>query len=106
MGFESFVERSFLVVDVGLVEINVIGLQTFEGFVSRNKDVRLVEAFLSGRHLHSALCGYYYVFAISGARKPLANDRFGFTALVAGNPSGICIGGINQIEAGGNECVE
>jgi hypothetical protein len=88
------------------IEIDDIGLQPLQRRIDGLFDIGGGEVFPALPHVRPDLGDHHDLVAIAAAFHPFADDRFGFAALVAGNPARIGIGGVDGVEAGADEPVE
>src|SRR5690242_8463548 len=103
---KRFFHRCIGIVAMRLVEIDVIGLETFERSLGLAHDPRAGEAFALAGNFRSNLGGDDHLLALAATLEPVADDGLRFAALVAGHPRGISVRGINEVKAGGNESIE
>ena len=71
---------------MGQVEINDVDAEPAQGRVGRLFDIFRAEAFSAGAHVRAHLGDDHHAVTVAAGLHPFADDRFGFTALVAGNP--------------------
>ncbi len=106
VSLEGFFERRGGIVFVGLVEIDVIGLEALERGFDGAEDVGFGESFVLWAHVETDFGGDDDFGTFTGLLEPVADDGFGLAAGMAGHPGGIDIGGVDEGEAGVGEGVE
>ena len=105
-GAQGFLQRGVGIVVVGLVEVDVVGLQALQRVLHRLPDIVGRQALAVRPHFLADLGGDDHPVAIAAALQPLADDGLGFAALVARGPARIDVRGVDQLEAGVDEGVE
>ncbi len=85
---------------MGLVEVDAVGLQALEGCLDGLLDVFRGETLFAVTHVHADFGRDNHSVALAAAREPFAEDGFGFASDMAGDPSRIDIGGVDEIQAG------
>ena len=86
------------------IKVDRVDLQASQRVVSGGLDSRRGEPLVRRplRHLGRD----HHLVALAALGEPVADDRFRLTALVAGYPGRIRIGGVDQVQAGIDERIE
>ena len=87
------------IVLMGLVEIDVIGLQPPERSLDRLAHIGARQALLPLAHRHAELRRDDDLVAIAARLHPFADDRLQLATMVVRHPTRIDIGGVDEIEA-------
>src|SRR5699024_11005665 len=93
-----------LIVTVGIVEVDVIGLQAFQGAVDGGADVGGILSLVIG--MIADLRGDDDVVAVAAGGQPGADDGLGFAAGLPRQPRRVGFGGVEEVAACGDEGVE
>jgi len=81
---------------MGLVEIDVIGLQPPKRILNRLLHILRGQTRLTTAHIHPDFGGDDDLIPFAGPGKPFADDGFGFAACIPRHPCGINIGRIDE----------
>ena len=103
-GVEVLLLRHVLVVVVGVVEVDAVRPQPAQRVVARRRDVRRAQSLARRQRRH--LGRQHDVVAAPARREPLADDRLGLAARVAGHPPHVGVGGVDEVPAACRERVE
>jgi hypothetical protein len=103
---ERLLERRRHVGPMRQVEVDHVGLQAFERGLDRLGDVARRQAALALAHRRSDLGDERRLGAIAARLHPVADDRLGFAALVAGRPGRIGVRRIDGVESRREKTIE
>ncbi|MDT4851888.1 hypothetical protein FQZ97_860960 [compost metagenome] len=92
-------QRCVGIVLVRLVQVHVVRLQAGERCFQGAANVGRRQPLGVGPHFHADLGGDEHAVALARTLEPFADQRLGFPALVAFDPSGIHIGRVDEIQA-------
>ena len=95
---ERLVERRVRIVGVGVVEVDVVGLQALERLVDGDADVAGRQSRAVGLALPTLVASTTDV-AVAARGEPLADHRLGLAADVAGRERGVGVGGVDEVAA-------
>ena len=96
-GGKRFFEGRVGVVEVGVVEIDVVGLQSLERVLAGRGDVLRRKSLALG--MLRDLGRDHDLVAVAAALHPVADDRLRLTACVAGNPGRVGVGRVDEVAA-------
>ncbi|MGY4318905.1 hypothetical protein ACVWW1_008232 [Bradyrhizobium sp. JR3.5] len=96
IGRERLFLRCGLIVLMGLVEIDVVGLQPPQRVLDGARDVVRLQADIAASHVHADLGGEDDAVAVAAHLHPLADDRLGLAAVMARHPARIDVGRIEE----------
>ncbi len=106
-GAERLLQRRVGIVRMRLVEIDPVRAQALQRAVDRLHHVGAGQALALPGHLHAELGGDHHLVATPTALgQPAADHALGFPARVAGDPEGIDVRRVDQVEAMVHEGVE
>src|SRR5699024_1185163 len=88
----------FVIVAVGVVDVDVVGAQATQGIVDAVADIRRVEASVLG--VHADLRRDDHLVTVAAGLHPFADDRLGFAAGVSVDPGRVRIGCVDEVPAG------
>ena len=98
VGLHGFFRRRDLIIEMGLVEIDIVGLQTPERRFAFAQDVILPEA-TAFAHVLADFGGDQHLVALAAFLHPVADDCFGLAAWMARDPARIAVGCVDGVEA-------
>jgi hypothetical protein len=101
---EGLLQRNGLVVEVGVVQIDVVGSQALERRIRSATDV--VGGQAAELRVLAHLRGEHHIVAIAARFEPLADDPLRVATAVARHPRRIAVGGVDEVAAGGRVIVE
>jgi hypothetical protein len=88
----------FVIVAVGVVDVDVVGAQATQGIVDAVADIRGVESRVLG--VLADLRRDDHLVTVAAGLHPFADDRLGFAAGVAVDPGRVRIGCVDEVSAG------
>ncbi len=94
IGRHRFLDRRHLVVEMRLVEVDTVGLQSAQRSFAFAQDVILLEA-AAFAHILADLGEDQHAVAFAALLQPVADDGFGFAAFVPRHPARIGVGGVD-----------
>src|SRR6516165_8371842 len=91
---------------MGLIEIYMVGLQSFERVIDSSFDPRGRQALAAARHLDTHLGHDHKIVAPAALGEPASNDGLGFAALMPRHPARIDVSGVDRRQTGIDHHVE
>ena len=90
------------VIEVGLVEVDVVGVQPAQAVLHGCHDVAAAQSLAVGAVPHAAanLGGQHDLAAVAACLHPAADDCLRHAAGVAINPAGVNVGSVDEVAAG------
>ncbi len=98
IGLHGFFRRRDLIIEMGLVEIDIVGLQAPKRRLAFAQDVFFPEA-AAFAHVLADLGGDQHFVALAALLQPVADDCFGLAARMARHPARIAVGCVDGVEA-------